>query len=67
MTKKILTLLKDENNISLTDNNNFKSKNGSFDLHRIFKLPNSIDAVTGIRVVEKLERLDFKDQISEIP
>ncbi len=65
--QKILTLLKDENNISLTDNNNFKSKNGSFDLHRIFKLPNSIDAVTGIRVVEKLERLDFKDQISEIP
>ena len=64
--QNILPLLKDENNNPLTDNDNFKSRNGSFDLHRIFKLPNSIDAVTGIQVVEKLKRLEFKDQISEI-
>ncbi len=59
----LLDTLVDANGKPLTDNANFKGKDGSFDLHRIFKLPNTIDAVTGIRVIEGFERLRFNDII----
>ena len=62
----LLPKLRDYNDNPLTDNENFRGQDGSFDLHRIFKLPNTIDVVTGIRVSKKLERLKFEDQIQEI-
>jgi hypothetical protein len=69
-SKNFLSLilsLKDSSGVNLTDNKNFRSKDGSFDLHRIFKLPCSIDCSSGILVKENLERLDFKDKIIEFP
>ncbi|MBN1801001.1 MAG: hypothetical protein JW891_05800 [Candidatus Lokiarchaeota archaeon] len=64
--QNLIIKLKDDEGVALTDNENFRSKDGSFDLHRIFKLPNTIDAVTGMRVINKLERIKFNDQITSI-
>jgi len=50
---------------ALTDNIHFRARDGSFDVHRIFKLPGSIDAATGIVVGETFERLPFRDQMIE--
>jgi len=48
------------------DNINFKSKMNTLDLHRIFKLPNSIDASTGILIKEGFHKLNFKDEFQEL-
>ncbi len=61
--QNLIEELKDEEGNPLTDNENFRSKDGTFDLHRIFKLPNTIDAVTGLKVTSKLERIQFNDKI----
>jgi hypothetical protein len=62
----LLPKLRDEEGNPLTDNETFRASDGTFDLHRIFKLPHSVDVVTGIRVIENLERLKFNDNIQEI-
>ncbi|MFX0024059.1 MAG: hypothetical protein ACFE9S_17155 [Candidatus Hermodarchaeota archaeon] len=61
--KEFIFSLKCDSGEFLTDNINFSSKNGSFDLHRIFKLPNSIDNATGLLVQKDLARINFKDII----
>ena len=62
---EIIKTLKGSNDEILTDNISFRAKDGSFDTHRIFKLPNSVDASTGIVVKENLEKLNFNDKIKE--
>lgn len=62
----LILTLKDNSGVCLTDNKNFRSKEGTFDLHRIFKLPYSVDNSTGILVKEKLERISYKDTIIEL-
>lgn len=64
--QELLPKLRDESGNPLTDNENFRDQDNSFDLHRIFKLPNSVDTVTGIRVTEKLQRLSFDDKIQAL-
>ena len=44
------------------DNVNFKGSLG-FDIHRIIKLPNSVDLTTGIIIKENFERLKLKDSL----
>ena len=44
------------------DNVNFRSSLG-FDVHRIIKLPNSVDLTTGIIVKETFERLKLRDSL----
>jgi hypothetical protein len=50
----------------LTDNVNFHAKDGSFDLHRIFKLPGTVDAATGVLVQAEMERLSFNDTLEQV-
>ncbi|MGQ4894437.1 MAG: hypothetical protein ACP6IQ_07450 [Candidatus Njordarchaeia archaeon] len=56
-------VLKLGNNI---DNINFKSKEGTLDLHRIIKLPCSIDLSTGIPVSENYNRIVISDNLNKI-
>ena len=49
----------------LADNINFRSRSG-FDLHRIFKLPGTVDASTGIVLSDKLKILSFNDKLEKI-
>lgn len=62
----LLTKFKDKDGEYLTDNINFRDKDGLFDAHRIFKLPHSLDMSTGILVREKFEKLRFKDNFKEL-
>ncbi len=55
--------LRDDKGNPLTDNVNFRAKDGSFDTHRIFKLPATIDVATGILAQEHLERLSLNDYV----
>ncbi len=55
--------LQDSSGNALTDNINFRTREGTFDMHRIFKLPGTVDAATGIVVSEQLEQLNFKDEL----
>ena len=55
---QILEKIKD-----LTDSASFRDKNGQFDVHRIIKVPNTIDASTGMIVNEKIEKLELNDQL----
>ncbi len=48
----------------LTDNPNFRAKAG-FDVHRIFKLPATVDASTGIMVQENFRQLQFHDVLTD--
>ena len=64
--EEFLILLKDEKEKNLVDNVNFRSKDGSYDLHRIFKLPHSVDNSTGLLVKERFEKLNFNDTLQEI-
>lgn len=50
----------------LSDNANFCDKDGKFDLHRIFKLPASIDCSNGVVVAEKFTKLSLKDKLREL-
>ncbi len=50
--------------IPLTDNPNFRAKVG-FDIHRIFKLPATVDASTGIVVQETFNQLQFHDVLTD--
>ncbi|MFX0100004.1 MAG: hypothetical protein ACFFCS_10530 [Candidatus Hodarchaeota archaeon] len=58
--------LQDEDGNYLTDNWKFRMKDGSFDLHRIFKFPGSVDVATGVKITPKLEKLQFNDKLEEI-
>ncbi|MHA1469158.1 MAG: hypothetical protein ACTSSP_01205, partial [Candidatus Asgardarchaeia archaeon] len=49
----------------LKDNVAFRSRSG-FDLHRIFKLPGTVDASTGIVLSDKLKILSFNDKLEKI-
>jgi len=49
----------------LVDNIHFKGKLG-FDVHRIIKLPNSIDLSTGILVSREFRKAELKDNLEEI-
>ncbi len=60
---QIMLNLQDVAGNPLTDNINFRTKEGTFDMHRIFKLPGTIDAATGVVVGERFERLNFKDNL----
>ena len=53
--------LVDKNGDPLTDNLNFRTQEGSFDTHRIFKLPHTVDASTGVLVAKDLQTLPFED------
>ncbi len=67
--KEFLTLarsLTDNSGTSLADNINFRSKLGTYDLHRIFKLPNSVDVSTGLLVKKEMVRLSFNDLFEEL-
>ena len=45
---------------------NFLSKTTkTFDQHRIFKVPETVDASTGVVVSQEFKRLKFKDQLEE--
>ncbi|MFX1390020.1 MAG: hypothetical protein ACFE9Z_08165 [Promethearchaeota archaeon] len=59
----LINLLKDNSGKPLTDTVNFNSKEGIFDLHRIFKMPNSIDYATGLKVKKNFEKIEHKDKI----
>jgi hypothetical protein len=59
----LINSLKDNSGNPLTDTINFNSKEGIFDLHRIFKMPNSIDNATGLKVKSNLEKIEHKDII----
>lgn len=48
---------------SLTDSRTFKSRDQSFDQHRVIKVPNTFDASTGMLVDEKASRLPLKDTL----
>lgn len=63
---KYLQLFRANQNEELIDNFNFRAKDGTYDLHRIFKLPHSIDFSTGIIVQEKFRKIKFKDTIEYI-
>ena len=62
---ELINTLKSDSGEFLTDNINFRANDNSFDLHRIFKLPYTVDASTGLLVKEKLEQLNFNDIILE--
>jgi hypothetical protein len=47
-----------------TDSISFRDKNGQFDLHRIIKVPYTIDASTGMLVSEEIQKLNLKDQLN---
>lgn len=64
--QELIQSLNGDNGEILVDNANFKAKDGSFDKHRIFKLPNSLDLSTGILIKQKFEKLKFKDKFEEI-
>ncbi len=51
--------------VKLVDNINFFSKSGTYDLHRIFSLPNTVDASTGIILKNNFEKLNFMDILEE--
>ncbi len=57
--------LHDSQNRPLIDNVSFISKDKKFDMHRIFKLPRSIDAVTGVHITKDFKKLNFNDKITE--
>jgi len=46
-----------------TDSISFHDKNNQFDLHRIIKVPYTIDASTGMLVTEKMQKLNLKDRL----
>ncbi len=56
--------LANKEGVPLTDNPNFRAKAG-FDIHRIFKLPATVDASTGIVVQETLKQLQFHDVLAD--
>ena len=47
------------------DNVRFKGSSG-FDMHRIIKLPSTVDLATGIVVTENFKRLDLKDKLVKL-
>ncbi|NHI92038.1 MAG: hypothetical protein EAX96_06005 [Candidatus Lokiarchaeota archaeon] len=49
----------------LTDSVTFLGKEG-FDTHRIIKVPNSVDATTGMIINEGLNQLSLKDQLFDL-
>lgn len=51
---------KDKN---LVDNVNFRAKNNTYDLHRIFKLPNSVDFSTNILLRENFKQLNVNENL----
>lgn len=57
--------LRDARGRPLTDNVNFRGGDGGFDAHRIFKLPGTVDAVTGVRVAPELDQLPFDEAVHE--
>lgn len=47
----------------------FRSKDGVWDMHRIFKIPGTVDATTGYKVVDvssKDPKLPFKDRLEKV-
>ena len=69
MSKDFLEVIKkitDKDGDILVDNIHFRAKDGSFDPHRIFKLPSSVDMSTGIIVKTNFEQLQFKEKIEEL-
>lgn len=55
----LLHLIKD-----YTDSISFRDKNDQFDLHRIIKVPHTVDASTGMLVTEEIQKVKLKDQLS---
>ena len=47
----------------LTDSATFKGKDDQFDVHRIIKVPNTVDATTGMIVREEFTQLELNDQL----
>ena len=47
----------------LTDSATFKGKNDQFDVHRIIKVPYTIDATTGMIIDKGLNKLNLKDEL----
>ena len=62
----LLSCFKIEDNSNLIDNINFRAKDGTFDILRIFKLPNTVDGTTGIIVKKEFEKLTFHDKLERI-
>ncbi|MHA1730829.1 MAG: hypothetical protein ACTSU5_02750 [Promethearchaeota archaeon] len=53
--------LVDDGGRPLTDTVHFRARDGSFDVHRVFKLPGSVDAATGVVSTGHLQELQFDD------
>jgi len=47
-----------------TDSISFRDRNDQFDLHRIIKVPYTIDASTGMLVSEEIQKLNLKDLLN---
>ncbi len=48
---------------AFTDSISFRDKNNQFDIHRIIKVPNTIDASTGMIVNTGIKKLNLNDQL----
>lgn len=64
--RKIIGSITSEDGKVLPDNENFHDKEGKFDLHRIFKLPRTVDGSTGVVVSEEFNQLPFADKLNEL-
>ncbi|MBY9005853.1 MAG: hypothetical protein KGD63_03760 [Candidatus Lokiarchaeota archaeon] len=64
--EEILSWFRVKKYTNLIDNINFQGKNGSFDLHRNFSLPNTVDGATGVIIKEGLEIIVFNDKLERM-
>ncbi len=62
--EQLSSQLANKEGVPLTDNPNFRAKAG-FDTHRIFKLPATVDASTGVVVQESFKQLQFRDVLTD--
>lgn len=62
--EKLLVSIMDKEGKFIVDNINFRAKDRSYDIHRIFKLPHSVDYSTGIILKEHFEKLNFQEKFN---